>query len=117
MKLNHLNLSVSDVAAAREFLETFFNMTCEVSRGNGFALMYDDDGLALTLMKGREVHYPKTFYIGFSQKNKEQVNKINQCLRENGFDVKPPGYAHGCYTFYVDAPGGFMVEVPCYSES
>ncbi len=49
--------------------------------GNGFAVMFDDDGFILTLMKGKEVQYPKTFHVGFPQENEEQVNKINQRLK------------------------------------
>lgn len=112
MKLNHLNLTVTDVSAAREFLETYFDMTCVGSRGKGFAAMFDQDQFVLTLMQGKDVKYPKTFHIGFPQENEEQVDKINQRLMENGFDVNPPQHSHG-YTFYVEAPGGFTVEVLC----
>ncbi|MGG1575212.1 VOC family protein [Fictibacillus sp. NRS-1165] len=110
MKLNHLNLTVTDVSAARGFLEKYFGLTCRASRGNGFAVLFDDDGFVFTLMKGNDVQYPKTFHIGFAQENKESVDQINQRLKEDGFDVKPPQQLHG-YTFYVDAPGGFTVEV------
>ncbi|MBW7454176.1 VOC family protein [Paenibacillus sepulcri] len=112
MKIKHLNLTVTNVSTARTFLETYFGMTCGGSRGNSFAALFDDDGFVLTLMKGEEVRYPKTFHIGFPQENEEQVNAINQRLKEDGFDVKPPQQAHG-YTFYVEAPGGFTVEVLC----
>ncbi|MFD1458203.1 VOC family protein [Scopulibacillus daqui] len=112
MKVKHLNLTVTDVPAARDFLETYFGMTCKTSKGDGFAVMLDDDGFILTLMKGREVYYPKTFHVGFPQENEDQVNKINQHLKEGGFDVKPPQHLHA-YTFYVKAPGGFTVEVLC----
>lgn len=112
MKLNHLNLTVTDVTAARKFLETYFDMTCEGSRGNNFAVMFDDDGFVLTLMIGQEADYPKTFHIGFPQANEGAVDKINQRLKEDGFDVKAPVHSHG-YTFYVKAPGGFTVEVVC----
>ncbi|HWO98769.1 MAG TPA: VOC family protein [Bacillus sp. (in: firmicutes)] len=112
MKLNHLNLTVIDVQATREFLETYFGLKCLGSRGNSFAAMFDDDGFVLTLMKGKEVHYPSTFHIGFPMKNEEEVNNMNQRLKEAGFEVEPPKHAHG-YTFYVEAPGGFMIEVLC----
>lgn len=112
MKLNHLNLTVTDVPAARKFLETYFNMVCKGTRKDSFAAMFDDNGLVLTLMKGSEVHYPNTFHIGFIQENVEQVDNINQKLREDGYDVNPPQHSHG-YTFYVKAPGGFTVEVLC----
>ncbi|HEK9102137.1 VOC family protein [Bacillus pfraonensis] len=112
MKINHLNLTVTDVPAAREFLEKYFGLTCRGTRGNGFAVLLDDDGFILTLMKGKEVQYPKTFHVGFPQENEEQVNKINQRLKEDGFHVEPPQYAHA-YTFYVEAPGGYTIEVLC----
>lgn len=112
MKLNHLNLTVTDVPAARKFLETYFGMTGAAERGKNFDVVFDDDGFILTLMRGSEVRYPKTFHIGFPQENEEQVNKINQQLKKDGFKVSPPQHAHG-YTFYVEAPGGFTVEVIC----
>ncbi|MEH7558993.1 glyoxalase, partial [Priestia megaterium] len=31
-------------------------------------------------------------------------------LKEDGFNVEPPKQLHR-YTFYVEAPGGFTVEV------
>ena len=112
MKLKHLNLTVTDVLAARNFLEKYFGLTCGASSGNGFAEMFDDDGFILTLMRGSEVHYPNTFHIGFPQESKEKVDNINQRLKEDGFDVQTPQQLHS-YTFYVEAPGGFTIEVPC----
>ncbi|WP_200411904.1 VOC family protein [Virgibacillus salexigens] len=110
MKLNHLNLTVNDVAASRDFLETYFGMKCVNSRGNGFAAMFDDDQFVLTLMKGKEVWYPKTFHIGFPQESRDKVDRTNKRLRNDGYAVDPPIESHG-YTFYVQAPGGFTVEV------
>ncbi|MFD1452444.1 VOC family protein [Oceanobacillus sojae] len=101
MQLNHLNLTVNDVEASREFLEKYFDMKCVNSRGKGFAAMFDDNQFVLTLMKGKDVQYPKTFHIGFPQVNREKVD---------GYEVDPPIESHG-YTFYVKAPGGFTVEV------
>jgi catechol 2,3-dioxygenase-like lactoylglutathione lyase family enzyme len=110
LKLNHLNLTVIDVNAAQKFLEKYFNLKTRIMRGQSFALLTDDDGLALTLMKGDEVSYPETFHIGFLQESEEQVNEIHQRLKDDGFDVEPPKRAHG-WTFYVKAPGGFTVEI------
>lgn len=110
MKLNHLNLTVNDVDASREFLEKYFDMVCVGRRGKGFAAMFDDDQFVLTLMKGKDVHYPKTFHIGFPQESREKVNQINKRLRNDGYEVDSPIESHG-YTFYVQAPCGFTVEV------
>lgn len=111
MKLNHINLTVTDVAAATSFLEKYFGL--QHQGGNkGMAFLFDDDGLVLSLMKASEVHYPATFHIGFGQPTEEKVSEINQRLREDGFDVAPPE-RHHAWTFYVQAPGGFTVEVLC----
>ena len=59
MKLNHLNLTVNDVNATREFLEKYFGLKTMDTRGNAFAVLLDDNGMVLTLMKGTEVSYPQ----------------------------------------------------------
>lgn len=112
MKLNHLNLTVTDVNAAREFFEKYFDLQTKSIHGDSFALLTDDNGLLLALMKGTQVNYPKSFHIGFSLESEERVNEINQRLKDDGFDVKPPQRLHG-WTFYVKAPGGFTVEILC----
>lgn len=110
MKLNHLNLTVTDVQAAQEFLIKYFDLQTRTTRGDSFALLSDDQGTVLSLMKGKHVEYPRTFHVGFVQDSDEQVDKINERMKEDGFDVNPPQKAHG-WTFYVKAPGGFTVEV------
>ncbi|MDF2653096.1 MAG: glyoxalase [Paenibacillus sp.] len=114
MKLNHVNLTVTDVPAARQFLETYFELksadTGGGAREHSFAALFDDDGLVLTLMKGAQVSYPKTFHIGFGQESEEKVNQLYQRLKADGFDVAPPQRSHA-WTFYVQAPGGFTVEI------
>ena len=115
MKLNHLNLAVTDVAAAEEFLTKYFGMRPigaepgQKKRSN-MAFLFDDDQFVLTLIQAKHVEYPKTFHIGFAQESPERVNEINQRLRNDGFDVPQPEQHHA-WTFYVQAPGGFMIEV------
>jgi lactoylglutathione lyase len=117
MKLNHINLTVSDVRAASTFLETYFG--CRPVDGSEpddkFAALFDDDEMVITLMTGgkvTEVKYPRTFHIGFGQESEERVNQIYQRLKDDGFAVEPPQRSHA-WTFYVQAPGGFVVEVLC----
>jgi len=110
MILNHLNLTVTDVPGTKKFLEKYFGM-----HGQGgdekFTVLFDDNGLVLTLMKcGQGIKYPGAFHIGFGQESEEKVNAIHQRLKDDGFDVQPPQRFHA-WTFYVQAPGGFMVEV------
>lgn len=112
MKLNHINLTVTDVRAAAGFLETYFGMR-QMGGNAGMAFLTDDDGFVLTLMKAKRgvpVHYPGVFHIGYFVDTEAQVDAINRRLREDGFDVAPPE-RHHAYGFYVEAPGGFSVEL------
>jgi catechol-2,3-dioxygenase len=115
VKLNHLNLTVTDVPGTRELLERYFGL--RIMGGNdNLALLSDDNGLVLTLTSRKignetEVRYPATFHIGFAQESAERVNEINRRLQEGGFEVPPPSRQHGAWTFYFRAPGGFMIEV------
>jgi lactoylglutathione lyase len=123
MTLNHLNLTVTDVPAARQFLETYFGLqghtnpyTGEMSAvtgSAGFAVLFDDAGLVLTLMKGRaDLTYPPTFHIGFMRASEQAVNEMHERLRRDGYEADEPSRSHA-WTFYVRAPGGFTVEVLC----
>jgi catechol 2,3-dioxygenase-like lactoylglutathione lyase family enzyme len=110
MKLNHVNLSVTDVEAAKSFLMTYFELE-DLGTGNkNMAFLRDDGGLILSMFKGKDVKYPGTFHIGFIQPSEAKVNEINARMKADGFDVRPPERSHA-WTFYVDAPGGFTVEV------
>jgi lactoylglutathione lyase len=116
MKLNHLNLTVTDAAETARFLETYFGLRrmAGTEHKPSFAMLNDDNGLVLTLVRGRhgaEVVYPDTFHVGFIQPNEERVNEINRRLKDDGFDVPPPSRQHGSWTFYFRAPGGFTIEV------
>jgi lactoylglutathione lyase len=112
MTLNHLNLTVPDPVTTSEFLARHFALRS--GGGNrGMQVLHDDQGLVLTLIKGRaeDVTYPPTFHIGFIQRSEEHVNAINRRLRDEGLAVDPPARMHGAWTFYFPAPGGFIIEV------
>jgi catechol 2,3-dioxygenase-like lactoylglutathione lyase family enzyme len=116
MKLNHLNLTVTNVAESRDFLEKHFGLERLGGMPGSAAMagLRDDNGMVLTLMRvgeAAEVSYPGSFHIGFIQESEERVNEIHQRLQEDGFDIAPPRRFHGSWTFYFRAPGGFTVEV------
>ncbi|WP_165231972.1 VOC family protein [Aquisphaera insulae] len=115
MKLNHLNLSVTDVTAARSFLQTYFGLQDGGGNSN-IAFLRDDNGMVLTLTHMKvggetEVRYPATFHVGFIQESEARVDELNRRLKDDGFDVPPPSRQHGSWTFYFQAPGGFTIEV------
>jgi len=115
MRLNHLNLTVPDVARTRSFFETYFGFQCIVARGrDALVVLVDESGFVLTLNnfeRATEVEYPGAFHIGFMQESREQVDAFYQRLKLDGFDLEPPREFHGAWTFYFRAPGGFLVEV------
>lgn len=114
MKVNHINLTVDDVAGARQLLEKHFGLRAPYAGKKNFDVLFDDEDMVVTLIgvgRSREVEYPPTFHIGFIQPSEEHVNEINRRLREDGFDVEPPSHQHGAWTFYLRAPGGFTIEV------
>ena len=115
MRLNHLNLTVPDVARTREFFETYFGLRCVIERGrNALAVMVDETGFVLTLNnfeKVDKVDYPGAFHVGLMQDSREKVDAIIERLKAGGFDPPPPKEFHGAWTFYLDAPGGFVLEV------
>jgi lactoylglutathione lyase len=115
MRLNHINLTVPDVSQTRGFFESYFGFRCVAERGrDALAVLLDESGFILTLNnfeKATEVSYPGAFHVGFGQESAKQVDEIYARLKADGFDAPPPREFHGAWTFYVQAPGGFLVEV------
>ena len=111
MNLNHLNLTVTDVLATHSFLQTYFGLTPLGKADKNMGFLRDDNGMVLSMFRGKEVRYPNMFHIGFIQPHKAQVDEINARLKNDGFDVPPPSQQHGSWTFYFEAPGGFTIEV------
>lgn len=114
MRLNHLNLTVTDPLETQKFLEKYFGMQ-PMGKGNRkMAFLTDENGMILSMFnpgEGAEVKYPETFHIGFGQENAEKVNEIYERLKGDGYDVDAPSRQHGSWTFYFKAPGGFTIEV------
>ena len=116
MKLNHLNLTVTDAEETANFLMKYFGMRVpegvQVSRT--FAIVFDDDDFVLTLIRGKKdvpIVYPMNFHIGFIQPSEEAVNEMNRRLKADSYEVPEPARLHGSWTFYFEAPGGFTIEV------
>ncbi|GAB3784179.1 VOC family protein [Spirosoma horti] len=120
MALKHLNLSVADVAETKAFFETYFGFQClDVKGDNIIAILKDENDFILSISnfhKDQTVQYPADFHIGFVQETPEKVMAIYQNLKANGIDVgkEPHTYGgRGTMSFYVTAPGSFLIEVLC----
>ncbi len=116
MKLNHLNLAVSDVVQTQQLFEKYFGFRHLVPGSPALAILSDENGLVLTLSnfsKATAVAYPEDFHLGFRQETEEQVNEIRQRLLADGFLVDAPRKLHGSWTFYWREPGGLLIEVLC----
>ena len=113
MKLNHLNLTVSNVPETHRFLEKYFGLKAYsgAEPREAMSFLSDDNGMVLALFRGSNMSYPAGFHVGFIQESPERVNEINQRLREDGYEVPQPARLHGSWTFYFQSPGGFTVEV------
>ena len=116
MVLNHINLTVTDAQETAGFLEKYFGLTPMegVPHSRTFAILRDSQGMILTLIRGKrhvEIKYPATFHIGFAQSSRAAVDEIYARLASDGYQVPAPAELHGSWTFYLDAPGGFQIEV------
>jgi catechol 2,3-dioxygenase-like lactoylglutathione lyase family enzyme len=114
VKLNHINLTVSDVSGAGAFLEKYFGLRPVGEGHRNFQRLVDVDDFMLTLMgvgRANEVSYPRTFHLGFMQPSEADVDAVNTRLRDDGFEVDAPSVQHGHWTFSFEAPGGFTIAV------
>jgi lactoylglutathione lyase len=115
MKLNHINLSVTEVMPTVSLLETYFGLRRSGGPCNdAMAFMQDDNDSLIALFKAREVTYPRMFHVGFVQESAEQVREIHARLKVDGFELPEPQENHGRLTFSFNAPGGFVIEVEAF---
>lgn len=115
MKLNHLDLPVTDIGAARSFFERHFGLRCLVQRDDGFALLVDEGGFALTfslLPAGQAPVYPSGFHIGFNLGSEQEVRAVYDRLLRAGVTVLRPleGFP-GALSFQCQGPAAVVVEV------
>ncbi len=119
LKLNHINLSVSDVPAFSDFFERCFNFKVSERRGNNkFAVLEGEDGFILILMHCKDVShisYTAMFHIGFIVNDEETVRRTHQRMIEAGYAAPAPARIQRggdpTFGFYHPAPGGVLVEV------
>src|SRR5882724_10539491 len=103
MKLNHIDLPVADIAAARLFFETHFELRCIFTREHELTVLLDEDSLALTLSllpQGETLKYPTGFHIGFNLDNEDELFELHGRIVAAGVPVvRPLGDLAGAMTF------------------
>ncbi|WP_244228827.1 VOC family protein [Mucilaginibacter endophyticus] len=123
IKLNHINLPVTDVQASSLFFEQYFQFKCTGVKGNNMlAIMEGKDGFILVLMadtfnRNGNNSYPDAFHIGFLVDSHEQVTEVYDRLVAGGVNVtQAPASLRGGYGFYFNAPGNILTEVTCLAS-
>ena len=123
-KLNHCNLSVSNVTEVCRFFEACFGFeTTDRIGEDKLVVMHGEDGGVLTLMYDKTVTpdtYPRMFHIGFLEQNEGSVVRRHQRMVQAGFAAPEPAVIHRggpkTFGFYYTPPGGVVVEVSCPAE-
>ena len=113
MTINHINLVVSNVAAARNLFETNFGFTCTLNKGdNVIAVLENQEHFTLVLMTDKgDMKYPANFHIGFLMQTTQEVSDTYQLLKKNGIPVeRAPGKVRNSFAFYFRFDT-FMIEV------
>ncbi|HEX5474698.1 MAG TPA: VOC family protein [Vicinamibacterales bacterium] len=115
MRLNHLDLQVSDVDAAREFFERFFGLRCRYQRQTQIAIFESDDGFEFALsnlFNSPAPSYPPDFHVGFALQHTSEVREIYERLEAAGVAMKLAlGVQGPAFVFQCLGPDGIPVEV------
>ncbi|SFG22125.1 Catechol 2,3-dioxygenase [Duganella sp. CF458] len=113
MQLNHLDLSVPDVAAACAFLTRHFGFALLQTKGNhGMAILAGEGGVVLVLTRHEEPSYPKTFHIGFLVDDAGKVGAKHAELQAAGVTgLSPVQEMRGGPGFYCRSDWGILLEV------
>jgi lactoylglutathione lyase len=91
MLLNHIDLQVSNVTAARAFFEGHFGLRCTYQRSEQIAILEDESGFCFGvshLRSGPPPVYPPDFHVGFVLKDVRQVREIYFRIKAAGVGIK-----------------------------
>jgi catechol 2,3-dioxygenase-like lactoylglutathione lyase family enzyme len=120
MKLNHLNLTVTNVAAAKALFVQHFGFTYTEAKGSDMlAVLYGSDGFILTLMsdtfnKTGILDYPAAFHFGFILPKAEEVTALYESLKAGGIAIeKEPAAIRNSFGFYFHFDR-LMIEIGHY---
>ena len=117
MQLNHMHLSVTDVAAAAAFFVKHCDFALLETRGNhGLAVLEGKNNVVLVLMRlansiDPDKAYPPLFHIGFLTPDEAQVDISHASMKADALDISDIELTRGARRFYCKAPGGILVEI------
>jgi lactoylglutathione lyase len=121
MQLNHIDLQVSDVDAAREFFEQFFDLSCRYQRQKQIAIFENGNGLEFAvsnLFNSPPPAYPAEFHIGFVLDHSSEVRALYERLKAKGVPMKLDiGVQGPALVFQCLGPDDIPVEVRAPKDS
>lgn len=96
MKINHMNLVVTDVDKAARLFENHLGFKCIENRKDVISVLTNEDNFILIfwaskLNKTDAVNYPENFHIGFYQEDEASVKRIYEAIKneEVTFESEP----------------------------
>ena len=121
MILNHINLQVADVNAAREFFERFFGLRCRYQRQTQIAIFEDKTGMEFAvsnLFDSRPPAYPPDFHVGFVLEHTADVRDVYNRLKDAGIAMKVDlGVQGPALGFQCLGPDDIPIEVRAPKDS
>lgn len=112
MKLNHIDLPVTDLEGAADYFQRGFGFQRAPAPADSMAILRGEDGFALILQRTGKAEYPPGFHIGFLQPSDDAVHAAYQRLADAGLPLPAaPATSYGCLAFWCHAPGGILIEV------
>jgi lactoylglutathione lyase len=121
MKLNHIDLQVSDVDAAREFFERFFGLRCRYQRQKQIVIFESDNGFEFAvsnLFNSPPPSYPPDFHVGFVLERSSDVCQAYDRLKAAGVAMKLDlGVLGPALVFQCLGPDKIPIEVRARKDS
>jgi catechol 2,3-dioxygenase-like lactoylglutathione lyase family enzyme len=117
VKLNHLDLQVSDVQRSVMFFESVFDMQLQSSRTSpALAIMSDGEGFTLVLQRRKhdDERYPEGFHLGFLVDDVDLVHRMRERAVAAGVECSDVIKNNRGTLLYCRAPDGYSVEVSCH---
>jgi catechol 2,3-dioxygenase-like lactoylglutathione lyase family enzyme len=117
MKLNHLDLQVSDVPRTVTLFEELLGLRLESNRGsNALAILTDGEGFTLVVQRRKDEGggYPDGFHFGFLVSDVEDVRRFHAAARARDLHVSDILENNRGTLVYWRSADGYLVEVSCH---